>query len=132
MTKKILITSALPYVNGELHLGHLVGCWLPSDVYARFCRALGDDVLFVCGADEHGTTAIVGAARENMPVIEYNNKYYEKHLRAVHDFDLSSDLYGRTHTELQEKLIHDLFTRLDSQGLIIRHDVQRCRTWRGR
>ncbi|MBO7066847.1 MAG: methionine--tRNA ligase [Alphaproteobacteria bacterium] len=118
MAKKYLITSALPYVNGELHLGHLVGCWLPSDVYARFCRAQGRDVLFICGADEHGTTAVVGAAKENMPVIEYNNKYYEKHLRAMRDFNLSFDLYGRTHTELQEKLIHDLFTRLDAQGLI--------------
>ena len=118
MAKKYLITSALPYVNGDLHLGHLVGCYLPSDVYARFCRARGRDVLFVCGADEHGTPAVVGAAHENMPIIEYNNKYYEKHLRAVRDFDLSFDLYGRTHTELQEKLIHDLFSRLDSQGLI--------------
>ncbi|MBR1380451.1 MAG: methionine--tRNA ligase [Alphaproteobacteria bacterium] len=118
MGKKYLITSALPYVNGELHLGHLVGCWLPSDVYARFCRARGRDVLYVCGADEHGTPAIVGAMREGIPVLEYNNKYYEKHLRAVRDFNLSFDLYGRTHTELQEKLIHDLFTRLDSQGLI--------------
>jgi len=118
MAKKYLITSALPYVNGELHLGHLVGCWLPSDVYARFCRAMGRDVLFVCGADEHGTPAVVGAAKENMPIIEYNNKYYEKHLRAVRDFNLSFDLYGRTHTDLQENLIHDLFTRLDSQGLI--------------
>ena len=68
MAQKYLITSALPYVNGELHLGHLVGCWLPSDVYARFCRAMGRDVLYVCGADEHGTPAIVGAARENIPV----------------------------------------------------------------
>ena len=118
MAKKYLITSALPYVNGDLHLGHLVGCWLPSDVYARFCRARGRDVLFVCGADEHGTPAVVGAAKENMPIKEYNDKYYEKHLRAVHDFNLSFDLYGRTHTELQEKLIHDLFARLDSQGLI--------------
>lgn len=118
MAKKYLITSALPYVNGELHLGHLVGCWLPSDVYARFCRAMGRDVLFVCGADEHGTTAIVGAAKENMPVKEYNDKYYAKHLRAVSDFNLSFDFYGRTHSELQEKLIHDLFTRLDEQGLI--------------
>lgn len=116
--KKILITSALPYVNGELHLGHLVGCWLPSDVYARFCRARGADVLYVCGADEHGTPAVVGAAKEGVPVIEYNNKYYEKHLRAVRDFNLSFDLYGRTHTDLQEKLIHDLFTRLDERGLI--------------
>ena len=118
MGQKYLITSALPYVNGELHIGHLVGCWLPSDVYARFCRAQGRDVLYVCGADEHGTPAIVGAAKENMPVLEYNNKYYEKHLRAISDFKLSFNLYGRTHTELQEKLIHDLFTRLEDQGLI--------------
>ena len=118
MAKKYLITSALPYVNGDLHLGHLVGCYLPSDVYARFCRAIGRDVLYVCGADEHGTPAIVGAAAENMPVIEYNNKYYEKHLKSVRDFNLSFDLYGRTHTEKQEKLIHELFTRLDEQGLI--------------
>lgn len=118
MAKKYLITSALPYVNGELHLGHLIGCWLPSDVYARFCRACGRDVLYVCGADEHGTPAVVGAAAENMPVIEYNNKYYEKHLRAVRDFNLSFDLYGRTHTEKQEKLIHELFSRLDQLGLI--------------
>ena len=118
MAKKYLITSALPYVNGELHIGHLIGCWLPSDVYARFCRAMGRDVLYVCGADEHGTPAIVGAAKENMPVKEYNDKYYEKHLRAISDFKLSFDLYGRTHTDLQEKLIHDLFNRLDEQGLI--------------
>lgn len=118
MSKKYLVTSALPYVNGELHLGHLIGCYLPSDVYARFCRAMGRDVLFVCGADEHGTPAIVGAAAENLPVIEYNNKYYEKHLKSVNDFNLSFDLYGRTHTEKQEKLIHELFSRLDEQGLI--------------
>lgn len=118
MAKKYLITSALPYVNGELHLGHLVGCWLPSDVYARFCRAMGRDVLYICGADEHGTPALVGANKEGLPVLEYNNKYYEKHLRAVHDFNLSFDTYGRTHTPEQEKLIHELFTRLDAQGLI--------------
>ena len=118
MAKKYLITSALPYVNGELHLGHLIGCYLPSDVYARFCRAMKRDVLFVCGADEHGTPAVVGAAAEGLPVIEYNNKYYEKHLRAVRDFNLSFDLYGRTHTDKQEKLIHELFSRLDEQGLI--------------
>lgn len=118
MAKKYLITSALPYINGELHIGHLVGCWLPSDVYARFCRAQGRDVLYIGGADEHGTPAMVGAWKENMPVLEYTNKYYEKHLRAVSDFNLSFDLYGRTHTELQEKLIHDLFKRLEERGLI--------------
>ena len=118
MGKKYLITSALPYINGELHIGHLIGCWLPSDVYTRFCRAMGRDVLYVCGADEHGTPAIVGAAKEHIPVKEYTDKYYEKHLRAVSDFKLSFDLYGRTHTDLQETLVQDLFTRLEEQGLI--------------
>ena len=116
--QKYLITSALPYVNGELHLGHLIGCWLPSDVYARFCRACGRDVLYVCGADEHGTPVVVGAMKEKMSPFDYSSKYYEKHLRAVKDFNLSFDLYGRTHTELQEKLIHELFLRLDEEGLI--------------
>ncbi len=116
--QKYLITSALPYVNGELHLGHLIGCWLPSDVYARYCRACGRDVLYICGADEHGTPAVVGAAQEGIPVIEYNNRYYEKHIRATQDFNLSFDLYGRTHTPEHEALIHELFTRLDDQGLI--------------
>ncbi len=118
MAKKYLITTALPYINGELHLGHLVGCYLPSDIYARFCRAMNRDVLYICGADEHGTTAVVGAAKEGLPVIEYNNKYYEKQKKSFSNFNLSFDLFGRTHTELQEKLIHDLFTRLDEQGLI--------------
>jgi len=118
MGQKYLITSALPYINGELHIGHLVGCWLPSDVYARFCRAQGRDVLYIGGADEHGTPALVGALKENMDVLEYTNKYYDKHLRAVSDFNLSFDVYGRTHTELQEKLIHDLFKRLEERGLI--------------
>ncbi len=116
--KKYLITSALPYVNGELHLGHLVGCWLPSDIYARFCRACGRDVLYIGGSDEHGTPAAVGAIKENLPVIEYTNKYHEKQLRSVRDFNLSFDLYGRTHTDAQEKLVQDLFSRLEQQGLI--------------
>ena len=87
-SNKYLITSALPYVNGELHLGHLIGCWLPSDIYARFCRARGRDVLYVCGADEHGTPVVVGAAADGMSIPDYANKWYEKDLRAVRDFNL--------------------------------------------
>ena len=69
--KKYLVTSALPYVNGLPHLGHLIGCLLPADVYSRFLRAKGEEVLFICGTDEHGTPSEVGAAKENMPVEEY-------------------------------------------------------------
>ncbi len=119
MAKKYLITSALPYVNYNLHIGHMAGCLLPSDIYARFCRAMGRDVLFVCGADEHGTTSEVGAMKENMPVKEYCDKYRNAHLRDVENFEMSFDLYGRTHTTQHENLIHDLFTRLDSRGMIV-------------
>ena len=118
MAKKYLITSALPYVNNQLHIGHLIGCLLPSDVYARFCRAMGRDVLYIGGSDEHGTPSEVGALKEGVSVEEYVDKYRAKHLDAVRDFNLSFDLYGRTHTKLHEKLIHELFERLDSLGMI--------------
>ena len=118
MAKKYLITSALPYVNNQLHIGHLIGCLLPSDVYARFCRAMGRDVLYIGGSDEHGTTSEIGAARENMDVEEYVEKYRAKHLDVVRDFDLSFDHYGRTHTAQHEVLIHELFNRLNDQGMI--------------
>lgn len=118
MAQKYLITSALPYVNYQLHIGHLIGCLLPSDVYARFCRAMGRDVLYVCGTDEHGTASEIGAQKAGMSVEDYVNKYHEIQLNDVKNFNLSFDLYGRTHTKLHEKLIHELFERLDSLGMI--------------
>ena len=119
MAKKYLITSALPYVNNNLHIGHLVGCWLPSDVYARFCRARGRDVLYVCGADEHGTTSEVGARKENMPIEEYVDKYRAAHEQSVRDFNLSFDIYGRTHTKRHHDLIQSLFSRLEQENMIV-------------
>lgn len=119
MTKKYLITSALPYVNNNLHIGHLIGCWLPSDIYARFCRAMGRDVLYVCGSDEHGTTSEVGAMKEGLSVEEYVDKYRVAHEQSARDFNLSFDMYGRTHTERQEKLIQQLFKRLEEQDMLV-------------
>ena len=118
MGKKYLITSALQYVNNILPIGHLIGCLLPSDVYARFCRAKGRDVLYIGGADEHGTPSEVGALKESMSVEDYVDKYRAAHIQAIKDFNLSFDLYGRTHTKLHEKLIHELFERLDSLNMI--------------
>ena len=87
---KILITSALPYVNGVPHLGHMVGCLLPSDVYARFNRMLGNEVLYICGTDEHGTPSEVGAAKEGMDIGEYCTKYHNRHKEAYDAFNFSS------------------------------------------
>ena len=119
--RKILITSALPYVNNNFHIGHLVGCLLPSDVYARFCRAKygKENVLFICGADEHGTPATVGARKEKITEAEYVDKYRSYHEKSVKDFNLSFDGgYGRTHTKLQEKLVQDIYLKLEKNGYI--------------
>ena len=97
--EKVLITSALPYVNGVPHLGHLAGCLLPSDVYARFMRALGNDVLYVCGTDEHGTPSELGAKKEGMDVLDYTTKYHNLHKTVYDKFMLSFDFFGRTSSD---------------------------------
>lgn len=74
---RILITSAIPYINGIKHLGNLVGSQLPADLYARFCRARGDEVLFLCATDEHGTPAELAAAKAGKPVAEYCAEMHE-------------------------------------------------------
>ena len=116
--KKQLITSALPYVNGLPHLGHLVGCLLPSDVFARYQRENGADVLFICGTDEHGTVSEVGAAKENMPVAEYCKKYYEKHAAMYRGFNLSFDYFGRSSSDQNKEMTYRIFAALDKNGLI--------------
>ncbi|MBR1841627.1 MAG: methionine--tRNA ligase [Alphaproteobacteria bacterium] len=115
---KILITSALTYINGVPHLGHIVGCLLPSDVYARFMRMMGNEVLYICGNDEHGTASEVGALKENMPVQEYCDKYHERHTRTYADFNLSFDYFGRTSSEQNKEITYHIFEQLDKNGFI--------------
>ena len=115
---KVLITSALPYVNGIPHLGHMVGCLLPSDVYARYMRMLGNEVLYICGTDEHGTPSEVGAAKENMPVEEYCTKYHNRHKDVYEKFNLSFDFFGRTSTPQNEEIVNHIFNQLDKNGFI--------------
>lgn len=115
---KYLITSALPYINGLPHLGHMVGCLLPSDVYARFMRMQGKDVLYICGTDEHGTASEVGALKAGMPVQEYCDSYHEKHKEIYKAFDLSFDYLGRTSTEQNKEMTYRIFSELDKNGYI--------------
>lgn len=115
---KILITSALLYINGVPHLGHMVGCLLPSDIYARYMRAKGNEVLYICGTDEHGTASEVGALKENMPVQEYCDKYHERHKKTYADFNLSFDYFGRTSSEQNKEMTYHIFSQLDKNGFI--------------
>ena len=96
---KILVTSALPYINGVPHLGHMVGCLLPSDIYARFMRMMGNEVLYIGGTDEHGTTSEVGALKAGMDIRDYCDMYHKKHAEIYKDFRLSFDCFGRTSSE---------------------------------
>lgn len=118
MNKKYLITSALPYINGLPHLGHMVGCLLPSDVYARYLRQKGNDVLYICGTDEHGTTSEVGALKEGMPVQEYCDKYHEQHADIYKKFNMSFDFFGRTSTPQNQEITYRIFNALDKNGFI--------------
>lgn len=121
---KILITSALPYVNGVPHLGHLVGCLLPSDVYARYMRMMGHEVLYVCGTDEHGTPSEVGAAKEGMDVADYCLKYHNRHKEAYDAFNLSCDYFGRTSSEQNREITYHIFEQLDKNGLIEEESIK--------
>lgn len=121
---KILITSALPYVNGVPHLGHLVGCLLPSDVYARYMRMMEHEVLYVCGTDEHGTPSEVGAAKEGMDVADYCLKYHNRHKEAYDAFNLSFDYFGRTSSEQNREITYHIFEQLDKNGLIEEESIK--------
>ena len=121
---KILITSALPYVNGVPHLGHLVGCLLPSDVYARYMRMMGHEVLYVCGTDEHGTPSEVGAPKEGMDVADYCLKYHNRHKEAYDAFNLSFDYFGRTSSEQNREITYHIFEQLDKNGLIEEESIK--------
>ena len=122
--KKILVTSALPYINGVPHLGHMVGCLLPSDVYARFMRMMGHEVLYIVGTDEHGTTSEVGALKAGMDVQAYCDMNHERHYKTYKDFNLSFDYFGRTSSEQNKEITYQIFEALDKNGFIEEREVK--------
>src|SRR5262249_1550974 len=120
---KILITSALPYINGVKHLGNLVGSLLPADVHARFRRQIGDEVLFICGTDEHGTPAELGALDACQEVRSFCNAQHELQADVYRRFGLSFDHFVRSSCGLNHALTQPFYRRLDAAGLIDEHSV---------
>ncbi|MEM8556123.1 MAG: methionine--tRNA ligase [Pseudomonadota bacterium] len=115
---RILITSALPYINGIKHLGTLIGSQLPADLYARYNRARGHEVLFLCATDEHGTPAELAAAKAGQPVDAYCKEMHAIQSELAEGFGLSFDHYGRSSSPQNQKLTQDLAAALDANGLI--------------
>ena len=113
-----LITSAIPYINGIKHLGNLVGSQLPADLFARYCRARGHEVLFLCATDEHGTPAELAAAKAGQPVAEYCAEMWQVQKRLSDGFRLSFDHFGRSSSPQNHRLTQHFAKRLHEEGLI--------------
>lgn len=130
-TPRILITSALPYVNNIPHLGNITGCVLPADVIARYHRMNGRKVLFVCGADEYGTATEVKAREEKVTPRELCDKYYVQHKQIYEWFGIQFDIFGRTSTpnprtdaHYHTQISQDIFQRLSANGYLEEREVQ--------
>jgi methionyl-tRNA synthetase len=117
--KKYTITAALPYTNGPVHIGHLAGVYVPADIYARYLRQKGEDVLFVCGSDEHGVPITIKAKNEGVSPQEIVDKYNEIIKTSFSDFGISFDNYSRTSAEIHHKTASEFFTKLYNDGEFI-------------
>lgn len=114
--KKILVTSALPYANGALHLGHLAGAYLPADIYVRYLRLLGKDVVWVCGSDEHGAAITMRAKKEGRSPKEIIDTYHELNKQTFKDLGISFDYYHRTSAPLHHETSQEFFLKLHEKG----------------
>ena len=117
--KRHTITAALPYANGPLHLGHIAGCYLPADIYSRYLKGKGKDVLFVCGSDEHGAAITLRAKKEDttpQEIVDKNHAIIEK---AFNDFGIEFDIYHRTSSELHHETASAFFKDMHEKGAFI-------------
>ncbi len=116
--KRYLVTSALPYANGQKHIGHLAGAYIPADIYVRYLRARKKDVVFVCGSDEHGTAIPIQAMKEGTTPREIIDKYHVIMKENFEDLSISFDVYDRTSNPLHHETASEFFTYLNDRGAL--------------
>ena len=117
--KRTLITAALPYANGPVHIGHLAGVYVPADIYARYLRLKGQNVLYVCGSDEHGVPVTIRARKEGITTQQVVDRYHEIIKRSFADFGISFDIYSRTTSDIHHKFASDYFRKLYDEGKFV-------------
>ena len=122
--KRTLITAALPYANGPLHIGHLAGCYIPADIYARYLRAQKKDVKFVGGSDEHGVPITIRAMKEGVSPQQIVDRYHEQIKDSFEKMGISFDIYSRTSNEVHHKTSQDFFTTLYNKGLFEERETE--------
>jgi methionyl-tRNA synthetase len=116
--RNILVTSALPYVNNTPHLGNIIGAVLSADVYARFCRLMGHNVMFICGTDEYGTATEVKALKEGKTPRAICDHFHAVHRNIYEWFGISFDHFGRTSRPAHTNITQDIFARLLENGAV--------------
>lgn len=119
MSDRTLVTSALPYANGPIHLGHLAGAYLPADLYVRYKRLCDEDVLYICGSDEHGVPITIAAENEDVEPQSIVDKFHERNKEAFDEFGMSFDYYGRTSSDVHHKTSQEFFTKLYEDGVLV-------------
>lgn len=113
---RTLITSALPYANGPVHIGHLAGVYVPADIYARYLRLKGEEVLFIGGSDEHGIPITIKARKEGVTPQDIVDRYHGMIKRSFEEFGITFDIYSRTTSEIHKKTASDFFRTLYDKG----------------
>jgi len=117
--KRTLVTSALPYANGPVHIGHLAGVYVPADIYVRYLRLKGEEVLFIGGSDEHGVPVTIRARKEGITVQDVVDRYHYLIKQSFADFGISFDVYSRTTSDIHHKFASDFFRKLYEEGKFI-------------
>lgn len=125
MSKTRLITTALPYANGPLHLGHLVE-WVEADTYARFCRMQGDKVVFISGSDAHGTAIMLNAQKQDISAQQLVEKVHQEHQQDLTDFGVSLDAFGSTDAESNHLLSQEIYKAIQASDGIAQHEIQQA------
>ncbi len=116
--KRTLVTAALPYANGPIHIGHLAGVYVPADMYVRYKRLRGEDVLFICGSDEHGVPITISADKEKVSPKVIVDRYHELNKKTFEKLGIGFDHYGRTSSDEHRTMAQDFFLRLKENGFI--------------
>lgn len=117
--KRTTVTAALPYANGPLHIGHIAGAYLPADTYVRFLRQRGEDVVFICGSDEHGVAITLGAKKEGVSPRQFVDKYHHLMKKAFEDFGIGFDIYSRTSNPTHHETAKEFFTNIYNKGIFL-------------
>lgn len=121
---RTLVTAALPYANGGVHIGHLAGVYVPSDIYVRYLRLRKQEVLFVCGSDEHGVPVTIRARKEGCTVQEVVDSYHQLIKQSFEDFGISFDIYSRTTSDTHKKVASDFFRTLYDKGEFLERESE--------